>query len=74
MNKTLTDEELWELSDMYEKGDVSKDDVIFAISLSTKSYDAALNDYLFVFGEEANNAEKKHIKELINAHNRKKSN
>lgn len=72
MNKGLDDDYFWELVDMYENGDITKEELLIDICNANTNVDAAILDFELACGQSngynpATKKEKEKIKEIINA-------
>ena len=74
--KQLNDDYFWSLVDMFESGEITKEELLIDICNSNSSVDAAISDFELACGNSgpyytATKKEKEKIKEIINAKKRK---
>lgn len=68
----MQDDAFWALTDAYESGKITSDDVLNDICRSTKSYEVATADFVMVVQRPMTKEEKEKIKEKIYAKNSKR--
>lgn len=73
MKQGLSDDRFWELVDLYEKKDITEEEVIDELCYYSKNFNVVMADYALLVGRTVTSEEKKLIKEKLNKKNAHKN-